>query len=140
MRHPPTAFSHAAGLLLVIAAGLPAQQARNASNTGTPTPATATARADNKRAMTVADYTKWRSIRDVAISDDGVWAAYGYQQRRVDDTLFVKNLNSGAVQTLPRATRGRRGICRATPRPRSPGRSSSRLTSGSRSTELDHFA
>jgi len=92
--------------MLVFAAGLPlpGQQARNASNTGATTTPT-TARADNKRGMTIADIAKWRTVRDVAISDDGVWAVYGYQQRRVDDTLFVKNLNSGAVQAVPRATR-----------------------------------
>jgi dipeptidyl aminopeptidase/acylaminoacyl peptidase len=105
MRLPPTPVSHAAGLLLALASGLPAQQARNMSNPGSPTAATTTARGDNKRAMTVADIGKWRSVRDVAISDDGVWAVYGYSQRRVDDTLFVKNLNSGAVQAVPRATR-----------------------------------
>lgn len=55
--------------------------------------------------MTVADYGRWRSIRDVAISDDGVWASYAYQQRRVDDTLFVRNLTSGAEQKIPRASR-----------------------------------
>ena len=104
MRLPPTLVSHAAGLLLAVAAGLPAQQVRNASNTGASTPATA-ARADNKRAMTIADIGKWRSIRDVAISDDGAWAVYGYQQRRVDDTLFIKNLSSGTEQKVPRASR-----------------------------------
>jgi dienelactone hydrolase len=65
----------------------------------------AASRADDKRAMTVADYGKWRAIRDVAISDDGVWASYGYQQRRVDDTLFIKNLATGAEQKIPRASR-----------------------------------
>ncbi len=55
--------------------------------------------------MTVADYARWRTIRDVAISDDGVWASFGYQQRRVDDTLFVKDLSTGAEQKIPRASR-----------------------------------
>ena len=55
--------------------------------------------------MTVADIGKWRTIRDVAISDDGQWASYGYQQRRVDDTLFVKPLPAGAEQKIPRASR-----------------------------------
>ena len=59
----------------------------------------------DKRAMTVVDYAKWRSIRDVAISDDGAWASYGYQQRRVDDTLFLKNLTGSAEWTVPRASR-----------------------------------
>ncbi len=63
------------------------------------------ARVDAKRAMSVADYAKWRTIRDVAVSDDGAWASYGYQQRRVDDTLFLKNLSAPAEWTIPRASR-----------------------------------
>ncbi len=55
--------------------------------------------------MTVADYARWRTIRDVAISDDGAWASYGYQQRSVDDTLFVKNLATSAEQKIARASR-----------------------------------
>ena len=39
------------------------------------------------------------------MSDDGAWATYGYQQRRVDDTLFVKNLATSAEQKIPRASR-----------------------------------
>ncbi len=105
LRHPRLTVFHAAGLLLAAGAALPAQQARNVSNSGSAPTSATTARADNKRAMTIADIAKWRSIRDVSISDDGVWAVYGYQQRRVDDTLFVKNLGSGAVQAVPRATR-----------------------------------
>ncbi len=65
----------------------------------------AAARADDKRAMTVADYAKWRSIRDVAISDDGTWASFAYQQRRVDDTLYIENLTAKAEWKLPRASR-----------------------------------
>jgi dipeptidyl aminopeptidase/acylaminoacyl peptidase len=89
------------------AASLPAQRARNAQAP----PATVTAaaigaaKADDKKAMTVADIARWRTIRDVALSDDGSWASYGYQQRRVDDTLFLKNLTSGAEQKVPRASR-----------------------------------
>ncbi|MEO7085325.1 MAG: prolyl oligopeptidase family serine peptidase, partial [Gemmatimonadaceae bacterium] len=59
----------------------------------------------SKRAMTVADIGRWRTIRDVAITDDGTWASYGYNERRVDDTLFVRNLASGADTKIPRASR-----------------------------------
>ena len=96
--------------LLVIAAGpveLLAQRARTAAAAAPTVSQSATPAAphDDKRAMTVADYALWRSIRDVAISDDGAWASFGYQQRRVDDTLFVKNLATGAEQRIPRASR-----------------------------------
>ena len=91
-------------LFVITATTLHAQRTNVEARVST-TPAPTGSRADNKRAMTVADYGKWRSIRDVAISDDGAWASYGYQQRRVDDTLFVKNLTSGAEQKVPRASR-----------------------------------
>ena len=89
----------------VLAVGLPlgAQRATvTVQQTGAPA---AAPRADDKRAMTVADYAKWRSIRDVAISDDGTWASYAYQQRRVDDTLYIENLTAKAEWKLPRASR-----------------------------------
>jgi dipeptidyl aminopeptidase/acylaminoacyl peptidase len=98
-------FSIALVLLAVASATATAQRARNAS-APTAAPPAATARADDgKKAMTVADYARWRTIRDAGISDDGVWASFGYQQRRVDDTLFVKNLSTGAEQKIPRGSR-----------------------------------
>src|SRR3954469_4648637 len=91
-------------LLLAAAASLPAQNTRGVTQAGSAR-SVPSRTDDTKRAMTVADYAKWRTIRDVAITDDGVWASYGYQQRRVDDTLFVKNLSTGAEQKIPRASR-----------------------------------
>jgi dipeptidyl aminopeptidase/acylaminoacyl peptidase len=93
-------------LLAGSAATLPAQRGRNNGSQPAPTTvASASAEDNTKRAMTVADYGKWRTIRDVAISDDGQWATYGYQQRRVDDTLFVKQLPVGSETKIPRASR-----------------------------------
>lgn len=89
--------------ILAGAGNLSAQQAPGVARATAAAPPSS--RSDDKRAMTVADYAKWRSIRDVAISDDGAWASYGYQQRRVDDTLFFKNLTSGAEVKVPRASR-----------------------------------
>jgi dienelactone hydrolase len=93
-------------LLAGSAASLSAQRGRNNASQPAPTVAVSSPSTDNiKRAMTVADIGKWRTIRDVAISDDGQWATYSYQQRRVDDTLFVKSLPAGAEQKIPRASR-----------------------------------
>jgi len=93
-----------ASLLIVATAGLPAQNTRTVGQAGAP--AAASTRPDpNKKAMTVADYAKWRTIRDVAISDDGSWASYGFQQRRVDDTLVVKSFTGLTDQKIPRASR-----------------------------------
>ena len=81
-----------------------AQNTRNVNQSGAPAAAPAP-RDDRKKAMTVADYARWRTIRDVAISDDGNWASYGYQQRRVDDTLFVKSFAGLPDHRVPRASR-----------------------------------
>jgi dipeptidyl aminopeptidase/acylaminoacyl peptidase len=92
-----TAAYASPGVLAAQRAPAPMQQSATAENTPT--------RADDKRAMTVADYAKWRTIRDVAISDDGTWVSYGYQQRRVDDTLYLEKLTAKAEWKLPRASR-----------------------------------
>ncbi len=92
-------------LLVASAASLPAQANRNALQPPASASVAPATNDNTKRAMTVADYARWRTIRDVAISDDGVWASYGYQQRRVDDTLFVKSLVVGTEQKIPRASR-----------------------------------
>ena len=95
-------------VLAASVASLHAQGARNtAAQPAQTTLAGAPVNDNTKRAMTVADIGKWRTIRDVAISDDGMWASYGYQQRRVDDTLSVKQLPAGAEQKIPRASRSR---------------------------------
>src|SRR4051812_46396171 len=90
--------------LLLTAAVLPAQNSRNVTQTGAPAPAAARD-PGTKRGMTIADYAKWRTIRDAALSDDGVWASYGYQQRWVDDTLFLKNFTTNTEQKIARASR-----------------------------------
>src|SRR5207237_1390389 len=38
-------------------------------------------------------------------SDDGTWASFGYQQRKVDDTLYLKNLPVNTEQKIPRGSR-----------------------------------
>jgi len=38
------------------------------------------AQAPAKKAMTIDDYTKWRSIERQAISGDGKWVAYSLQR------------------------------------------------------------
>src|SRR4051812_11277920 len=96
----PRPFLVATTLLVGSAAAVSAQANRNAA-TATPPNAASPSRNDNtKRAMNVSDYAKWRTIRDVAITDDGQWVSYGYQQRNVDDTLYVKSLVVGTEQKI----------------------------------------
>src|SRR5438046_779814 len=90
-------------LALLATANLGAQGGRVPPTPATPAPAAT--RGDPKKSLTIADYARWRSIRDVAISEDGNWTTYGYQQRKTDDTLVVKNLSSMAEQRIPRAAR-----------------------------------
>lgn len=89
---------------LVVATALSAQNTRGVTQAGGTSPA-ATRDPGTKRAMTVADYARWRSIGSVAISDDGAWATYSYQQRWVDDTLYLKSLATNTEQKVPRAGR-----------------------------------
>ncbi len=92
-------------LLAALAANLGAQT-RNVPPAPAPVRQQASAAGDpTKKHLTLDDYARWRTIRDVAISDDGTWATYGYQQRKTDDTLVVKNLATGAEQRIPRASR-----------------------------------
>src|ERR1043165_686746 len=91
-------------LIALVALHAPAQQNRTSAQPVTQAGA-ASAKDPGKRPLTIAEYARWRSIRDVAISDDGVWASYGYQQRKTDDTLFVKNLATGVEQKIARPSR-----------------------------------
>ncbi|HXT14440.1 MAG TPA: prolyl oligopeptidase family serine peptidase [Gemmatimonadaceae bacterium] len=98
---PLTAISTALSMAATI---LPAQGNRNGvSQAGKATPNPR--RDDTKRGMTVADYAKWRSIRDVSLSDDGAWATFAYQQRSVDDTLYVKSLATSGETKIARGNR-----------------------------------
>ena len=62
-----------------------------------------------KKAMTVDDYTKWRSIGGQEISGDGKWVAYVLQLTNVAPTetkpvLHLRNLQSNDEITIPDAT------------------------------------
>ena len=99
-----SAFTTFALAPLFVAATLAAQNTRGVTQAGS-TPPPATRDPVTKRAMTVADYARWRTIGSVALSDDGAWATYSYQQRWVDDTLYLKSLATNTEQKVPRASR-----------------------------------
>ena len=96
LRHPTSAL-----LLCVVAATLSAQAGPPTTPSTAPT---AVAKTNGKKALTIPDYARWRSIGSVAISDDGAWATYGYSQRNLDDTLFLKSFATGTDTRIPRAT------------------------------------
>jgi dipeptidyl aminopeptidase/acylaminoacyl peptidase len=67
--------------------------------------------APSKKAMTIDDYTKWRSIERPAISGDGKWVAYTLQTTNVvaaeaKPALHLLNLETSQDVTVADATEG----------------------------------
>lgn len=60
--------------------------------------------AAERRALSIDEFERWRSIGSVAISDDGRWASYAYERREADDTLYVRELDTQRLITVPRAS------------------------------------
>ncbi len=54
-----------------------------------------------KKALTIEDYGRWKSIASVALTDDGRWACYVYRPREGDSTLYVKQLDGDKLYTIP---------------------------------------
>jgi len=68
--------------------------------------------AGEKKALAIEDYGRWRSIANVALSDDGNWACYVYRLREGDATLNVKQLDGEKLYTIslgPQAAGARGG-------------------------------
>jgi dipeptidyl aminopeptidase/acylaminoacyl peptidase len=57
------------------------------------------------KALTLAEYGRWRTIRDAALSDDGRWISFTFSHPFADDTLYVKNRASGEEHMIPRGGR-----------------------------------
>ncbi len=55
-----------------------------------------------KRAMTIEDYARWRSIASVAMAPDGNWVTFGYRRHRSDDTLYIRNTATDQLFLVPR--------------------------------------
>ncbi len=58
-----------------------------------------------KKALTMDDYARWRSITSTAISDDGKWITFAYSTFQADDTLYVKSLETDTEYEIPRGSR-----------------------------------
>jgi dienelactone hydrolase len=72
----------------------------------------AQAAAGEKKALTIEDYGRWKSIASVALTDDGQWACYIYRPREGESTLFVRQLDGEKLYTIslgPQAAGGRGG-------------------------------
>ena len=50
-----------------------------------------------KPAITTEDYTKWQNLGSAAISDNGKWISWGIRYVDGDDSLYIKNTDTGKV-------------------------------------------
>ncbi|MBE0676184.1 MAG: S9 family peptidase [Bacteroidales bacterium] len=53
---------------------------------------------EGKKPVTTVDYTKWSSLGSSNLSDDGMWMSWSSRMVDGDDSLFIKNLSTGAVK------------------------------------------
>jgi Tol biopolymer transport system component len=58
-----------------------------------------------KKAFTIDDYARWRSVVSTSISDDGKWMSFGYRRVKADDEFYVKSLTSDKEYEIPRGSR-----------------------------------
>lgn len=73
------------------------------SNSGTVTPQGAAKAADPgaKKVLGLADIGRWKRIGNTALSPDGKWLTYTFTPNEGDDTLFVRNLDTDKLYTIP---------------------------------------
>lgn len=50
-----------------------------------------------QKPLSIKDYSKWSRIVSVTISNDGKWMTHGLRPNGGDDTLFVKNIDTGKI-------------------------------------------
>lgn len=68
---------------------------------------TLVAQQGEKRPLPIDDYGRYRSITSVSISDDGQWISYAYRKREADDSLYVRNPDTGKEYLIPLASGAR---------------------------------
>lgn len=56
---------------------------------------------DAGKVLNVDDYGRWSRITSVNLSEDGKWISYAYSPNGGDDTLYIKNIESGEVLSDP---------------------------------------
>ena len=56
---------------------------------------------DAGKILTVDDYKSWSRISSVSLSGDGNWMTFAYSPNGGDDTLYIKNIDSGKAFTEP---------------------------------------
>ena len=74
-----------------------------------------------KRALTQADWDKWKSIQGAAISNDGKWALYSLVPLVGDGELVIRSTQGSAEYRIPRGYLGRPNNVPGGLRPRTTG-------------------
>ncbi|MFC1553869.1 prolyl oligopeptidase family serine peptidase [candidate division KSB1 bacterium] len=59
---------------------------------------------NNKKVLTIEEYTIWRSVTSTAMSDDGEWMTYGYRKFETSDTMYVKEIDGEKEHVIEFAT------------------------------------
>jgi dipeptidyl aminopeptidase/acylaminoacyl peptidase len=67
------------------------------------------AQSTNKKALTIDDYERWRTIGSVSISDSGEWITFSYDIPEKDGTFYVKSTVTDKVYEIPRGSLPPRG-------------------------------
>ncbi len=74
-----------------------------------------------KKALSIDDYGRWKTIASVAMSDDGQWACYIYRPREGDANLYVRHLDSEKLYTINIGSQGAGGRGAGVGAPLGPG-------------------
>ncbi len=96
--HSTSALTLLLALVLAVPTSASAQRTRRARPA-----AQDSARNDSgPRILNVGDYGRWKRINSADLSPDGRWMTYAYAPNDGDDTLFVKQLGTDKLYTIPR--------------------------------------
>ncbi|MEO7998337.1 MAG: hypothetical protein ABI852_12885, partial [Gemmatimonadaceae bacterium] len=101
MRPSDSALRLGAALTLLAATAMPAFAQANSGNvpaagTSTPTPT-----GGSLKILNLADYGRWNRVTSTSLSPDGKWMSYAYQPNDGDATLFIRQLDSDKLYTIP---------------------------------------
>lgn len=101
MRPSDSALRLGAAFALLATTSLPAFAQTNSGNApaaGTSTPAPA---GGSLKVLNLADYGRWNRVTSTSLSPDGKWMSYAYQPNDGDATLFIRQLDSDKLYTIP---------------------------------------
>lgn len=58
-----------------------------------------TVHAQEKKALTLADYAQWNSIRNTSISANGQWMTYSYVPNEGDSRLYIRKIDGDTIHS-----------------------------------------